>query len=229
MAVKTVKTGLTPSRKVASGPHGSAMDSYPIVNGYATAIGCGDPVKLVAGLLEKAANGDSVVGVFLGCRYVDANGTPVWSRNYPGNITMTSGQAIDGFAQPVALVLADPKATFLVRFDGTAGVPVRGASYGLTIGSANAVTRNAEVLLDVTETSDVMVQVIDLPQIDGNILDEEGAVAEVRFLNHALGDARVVAPLTINASDVVFDNNGTDIAATDVQGALAELDAEAGA
>ena len=49
---------------------------------------------------------NQVSGIFVGCRYTDANSTPTWSQFFPG-----SGSTSDAFA----FVVTDPRAVFMIQ------------------------------------------------------------------------------------------------------------------
>jgi hypothetical protein len=103
------------------------FEEYPIDPGYTTQIFNGDIVRLTDDygvirstvdeepdpLILTAAGADSTVvlpanqalGVFVGCRYVDANGVPQHSQYYP------AGSVTEAFA----FVVTDPNAVFQIH------------------------------------------------------------------------------------------------------------------
>ena len=89
-----------------------------IASGYATAIGEGSPVKLLAGVLVAAvgtAAGDStggIIGTFLGCEYNDSNGVHQESNQW---IASTAYQA----GSMVAYYTDDPYITYAVWANGS--------------------------------------------------------------------------------------------------------------
>lgn len=94
MAYPTVSApyGLTPVNLIGGQPYAGAVRHIPILAAYTTAIGHGDAVKMVTtGTLERDAGTTACtpVGVFLGCSYVDPNGTPVESHYWPGTASCT--------------------------------------------------------------------------------------------------------------------------------------------
>jgi hypothetical protein len=100
------------------------FEEFPINPAEATRISHGDLVKLtndygivVLGatapipLVITAGSGGNTVpanqalGVFVGCRYVDTNGTPTWNNMWPG----AAGTEAFGF------VVTDPNAVYLIH------------------------------------------------------------------------------------------------------------------
>lgn len=102
------------------------FEEYPIDPSYATQIFNGDIVKLtndygvvrntnteVPTPLILVNSGPTVtiptnqaLGVFVGCRYVDTNGTPQFAQRYPGSGT-----------EAFAFVVTDPNAVFRIHSD----------------------------------------------------------------------------------------------------------------
>lgn len=88
---------------------------YPMASGYATSIYMGDFVKLVAaGVVERAAAGDELLGVFKGVRYKDSEGNYVIAKHWPASTTAT---------EIYALVYDDPNTVFLMQHDSDGGNP----------------------------------------------------------------------------------------------------------
>ena len=78
------------------------LTPFWIAKNYATSIFNGDPVMLVAdGTIEVInsvtdMNLGNMVGVFMGCEYVNATSTPTWNQYYPAS------QDVDGIIAYVA-------------------------------------------------------------------------------------------------------------------------------
>lgn len=81
-----------------------------IATGYATTIAAGDCVKLVGGVLQRAAAGDAFVGVLLGVEYTDAGGKPNVSSYWPASTTATN---------IIASYTDDPYLTYEVQASGS--------------------------------------------------------------------------------------------------------------
>ncbi len=150
-----VTKGFTPARKLGSTPNNSATGTYPIRNGYATAIGNGDPVLLSAGFIKLGANGSPCIGVLGGVRYIDADSRLVFTPNFIAATSSKGGVEVEGgYTQPLAYVYDDPGQTYVVRTLLTA-LPVSavGRSYRMSaIGSVNAIGQS-EAVLDVNATA----------------------------------------------------------------------------
>ena len=109
MANKDAPQGAWPLRHLTGGVIRSR--SFTIASGYNTTIFSGDFVKLVAdGSIEQAAAGERLLGVFAGCKYVNAQGEPKWSRIWPANEVATEIEAY---------VYADPNLTFSIQSAGS--------------------------------------------------------------------------------------------------------------
>lgn len=111
--------GLRPSRHQTGGCNRNS--TYTIASAYNTNIFYGDPVKLAGTLnnraVELAAAGDIACGVFAGCSYVDAQGTPRWSKYWPADTVATD---------VVAYVYDDPDMLFTIE----ASTAITAASIG---------------------------------------------------------------------------------------------------
>ena len=103
------------------------LTPFWIAKNYATNIFNGDPVMAVAdGTIEVInsvadMNLGNMVGVFMGCEYEDANGTPTWNQYYPAS------QNVDGIIAYIAGT--DPLTRYKAKFSasGTDGTQVRAA------------------------------------------------------------------------------------------------------
>lgn len=103
--------------------------AYTIASGYAQNIFHGDVVKLVdAGVIQLATSdgsrtgttdGVGMLGVFVGCEYIDSTGKPTKSNMWPTGIAATD---------IVAYVVDDPATVFEVQYDNpSAGTTVQTA------------------------------------------------------------------------------------------------------
>jgi hypothetical protein len=68
----------------------TALDEYPISPSYTGIMAAGDPVRLVSGFLQAVTNtagnfpDTDVIGVFVGCRYVEADGDTEFTKRWDG-------------------------------------------------------------------------------------------------------------------------------------------------
>lgn len=110
------------------------MQSGVILSSNATKIYRGDPVvrTVTTGKIARASNNtENLVGIFDGCMYTPAGGTPVWSPVWPGAASVdATAYFIDA---PGALFLAAALNTSLV----TANI---GENVGFAIGTGNDIT-----------------------------------------------------------------------------------------
>ena len=87
---------------------------YTIAGGYPTALFKGMPVILnTNGTINAGTAGADLLGVFIGCTYVDANGKPNVQSTWP------AGQAIFPGTVPEAWIADDPNDVFEVQASGS--------------------------------------------------------------------------------------------------------------
>jgi hypothetical protein len=134
MAYPTISKpyGFKPVNRIDGLPYAGATQQIRIASTYNTAIFFGDTVKVVAGgsiELSGATTTGTIVGVFMGCQYVNSSGQTVQAQYYPGTAVTSA----------IAYVVVDPSAAFRVAIttSGTTGV-VTGANQ--TIVGANVAT-----------------------------------------------------------------------------------------
>ena len=117
MAYPTVDKpyGLKPINLIGGQVFAGSTRSIPIASGYNTNIFYGDIVTLVAGgTIEKSGIQDEaspvagLIGVFLGCQYVNAQGQVIFAQYFPANTTAPTGTQIE------AIVCDDPDTLFKV-------------------------------------------------------------------------------------------------------------------
>ena len=115
--------GLRPYRMLGSGANTNGSATYNIqtaaVAGTSSVIYNGAPViPLTNGMIDVPgnANGGTVplLGVFLGCNYIDLNGKPRWSPYWPGTA------AVYASSIATATVVSHPDQLFLINTDAAA-------------------------------------------------------------------------------------------------------------
>lgn len=100
--------GFRPLRHLAGGTVGRTKE-FTIASGYATAIGQGDFVKLLAdGTIAKAAAGDRNLGAFAGVQYTAADGSAIFTNLWPASTVATNIRAS---------IIADPMVTYEVQWN----------------------------------------------------------------------------------------------------------------
>ena len=103
--------GFLPINLIGGQVFAGSTRNMEIASGYSSNIFYGDFVKrVVGGTIEKdtGTTSNTPVGVFLGCFYTAANGTPTRSQYYPASQTIVSGTKI------YAIVADDPDTLFKV-------------------------------------------------------------------------------------------------------------------
>ena len=131
--------GMLPINLVGGQVFAGSTRSIPIASASATAIYCGDVVKLNSGgTLDKdtGTNAATPVGVFLGCAYTDATFGKTFRQYYPGAVTASD---------ITAYVSDDPSVLFKVAV----------CSSGTTIGGVTrtAVGNNAVLIQNSGSTA----------------------------------------------------------------------------
>jgi len=106
----TKSYGFRPVNRFDGIPYAGATLQYPITSGQA--IYYGDTVKLVAGgtiSQSGATTTGTIVGIFVGCQYVNSSGQTVEAQYCPST----------GVTNPIAYVVVDPSAEFKVAVTTT--------------------------------------------------------------------------------------------------------------
>jgi len=144
MAYPTVNGpyGFLPINLIGGQVFAGSTRNMEIASGYATNIFYGDFVKrVVGGTIEKdtGTTANTPAGVFLGCFYTAANGTPTRSQYYPASQTIVAGTEI------YAIIADDPDTLFKVAV----------CSSGVVVASVtqNALGTNMSVLATAGSTT----------------------------------------------------------------------------
>jgi hypothetical protein len=112
MAYPTVSApyGFNPINRIDGMPYAGAIQQLPVTSGQA--IYNGDTVKVVAGgtiSRSGATTSGTIVGVFVGCQYVNSQGQTVQAQYVPAS----------GITNPIAYVVVDPSAAYKVAVTTT--------------------------------------------------------------------------------------------------------------
>ncbi len=170
--------GLVPTRYLNGTPWNGQANTYIIANssgtGYATAIGQYDPVtKLNDGTIGIGVAGSKCLGVLARIQYIDANGVPQFSKNYPASLAVKSGTVITAF------VVDDKDIVFSVQeTDGSsgAGTPRALADVNLNINfvtaAPNSLGQSTTSLNNTTEntTNTLNLTILGLSNNPGNVV-----------------------------------------------------------
>jgi hypothetical protein len=170
MAYPTVnKTyGFKPVNRLDGLPYAGAIRQIPIAAAYATAILNGDTVQvdtngyLVASTVTTSGN---IVGVLVGCSYVNSAGQPVQGQYYPAATSTTTALAF-------GYVVDDPSALFKVVATVAAGSTptaysrsIVGANVPLVLTVGSTVTGDSYYGIDgsaANTTNTLPVRVVDV-------------------------------------------------------------------
>ena len=107
--------GFKPVNRFDGIPYAGATLQYPVTSGQA--IYYGDSVKIVAGgtiSQSGATTSGTIVGIFVGCQYVNSSGQTVQAQYCPAS----------GVTNPIAYVVVDPTAEFKVAVTTTGNTSV---------------------------------------------------------------------------------------------------------
>ena len=192
MANVNAAFGLRPYRMLGSGSNTNGDVVYNIQTtataGTSSVIYQGTPViPLTNGMIDIVgnANGGTVplLGVFLGCNYVDLTGKPRWSPYWPGTAAVKSGTAA------TAIVSSNPEQTFAINCDAAAADSIIHANANFsTATSGSTVTGISSGQLAVstaTTTNTLNMRIlgfVDTP--DSSDATAAGRVAIVLLNNH---------------------------------------------
>ena len=154
MAYPTVSApyGLKPINLYGGTPFAGATRQYRIASGYNTSIFNGDVVEMINdGTIIKSAitsaratvTTSQVIGVFMGCSYVNSQGQTVYAQYFPANTTVPTGTYI------TAYVVNDPNTLFKVVIatgttadDTTSGLLPSSTTQFTVIGTNVALVQN---------------------------------------------------------------------------------------
>jgi len=153
--VSSIKKGLTPSKKVGGAPNSGGLNEYPIANSYNVVLAKGDPVKLSAGYVvraESSLGAHPLLGVFMGCQYIDRNLGLVNAPYFPAGTS--SAGVINGSNTPLALVCDDPEMVYIVPATTTVTIGQIGSRYRLSVSDGNAATGQSNTVLEAALTVD---------------------------------------------------------------------------
>jgi len=170
MAYPTVdKTyGFKPLNRLDGLPYAGAIRQIPIAAAYATAILDGDTVQvdtngyIVASTVTSSGN---IVGVLVGCQYVNSNGQTVQGQYYPAALSTSTALAF-------AYVVDDPSAVFkVVATVASSTVPtaysraIVGANVAIVLNAGSTTTGDSFYGIDgssANTTNTLPVRVVDV-------------------------------------------------------------------
>lgn len=153
--------GLRPYRMLGSGANTNGDATYNIQTaataGTSSVIYCGAPViPLANGMIDIVgnANGGTVplLGVFLGCNYIDLTGKPRWSPYWPGTAAVYANTIA------TATVVSNPDQLFLINTDAAAADAIVHANANFaTATTGNTVTGSyAKLAVSTVNTTNTL-------------------------------------------------------------------------
>ena len=154
--------GLRPYNMLGAGANTNGNMTFQIQTaltaGTSSVIYQGSPViPLANGLINIVgnANGGTVplLGVFLGCNYIDLNGKPIWSPKWPGTAAVQSGSVA------TALISAHPDQLFEINCDAAAADTLVHANANFataTSGNATSGLSTAELAVSTANTTNTL-------------------------------------------------------------------------
>jgi len=199
MAYPTVDRpyGLKPLNLYGGTPFAGATRQYRIASAYDTSIFYGDPVEIVdSGTIIKSAittaratvTTSQIIGVFLGCSYVNAQGQTIFAQYFPANTTAPTGTYITAFVcnDPDTLFKA-VIATGATANDVTSGLLPSSTTQYTVIGTNVALVQNS----GLTTTGDSRVAVASSATTGTLPLNVVDVVPETSYVN---GSGNIVFP-----------------------------------
>lgn len=158
---------------------------YTIAASYSTAIYSGNPVLLLSdGTINNAATTGDLLGIFVGCEYLDGSGKPVTSPNWPTGGVSTATNI-------VAWVIDDYTTVFEVQNVGS----VTQANIGE---EANTSTLSGSASTGYASTT--------LAAPNGTTQSQWRIIGFGQQIDNAPGDAYTIVQVTLAQSQIAFGN-----------------------
>jgi hypothetical protein len=199
MAFPTVNApyGLKPINLYGGTPFAGATRQYRIASAYDTSIFYGDPVEMVnSGTIIKSAittaratvTTSQIIGVFLGCSYVNSQGQTIFAQYFPANTAAPTGTYITAYVSndPDTLFKA-VIATGATPNDATSGLLPSSTTEFTVIGTNVALVQNS----GLTTTGNSRVAVASSATTGTLPMNVVDVVYETSYVN---GSGNVVYP-----------------------------------
>jgi len=199
MAFPTVNApyGLKPINLYGGTPFAGATRQYRIASAYDTSIFYGDPVEMVnSGTIIKSAittaratvTTSQIIGVFLGCSYVNSQGQTIFAQYFPANTAAPTGTFITAYVSndPDTLFKA-VIATGATADDATSGLLPSSTTQFTVIGTNVALVQNS----GLTTTGNSRVAVASSATTGTLPMNVVDVVYETSYVN---GSGNVVYP-----------------------------------
>ena len=164
MAATATPYGLIPYELAGAALRGAAR-KFPIGADNTNAIYFGSAVSLNSGVITTIGatptttrNGNTPVGIFVGCEYLDATGRPTWAQYLPASATTA------GLTKIYVYVVDDPRVVFKVQANGSVATTDLGKNAPLAnVTSGSATTGNSSSVLaaaSIATTNTLAVKII---------------------------------------------------------------------
>jgi hypothetical protein len=199
MAFPTVNApyGLKPINLYGGTPFAGATRQYRIASAYDTSIFYGDPIEMINdGTIIKSAvttaretvTTSQIIGVFLGCSYVNSQGQTIFAQYFPANTAAPTGTYITAYVSndPDTLFKA-VIATGATPNDATSGLLPSSTTEFTVIGTNVALVQNS----GLTNTGNSRVAVASSATTGTLPMNVVDVVYETSYVN---GSGNVVFP-----------------------------------
>ena len=199
MAFPTVNApyGLKPINLYGGTPFAGATRQYRIASAYNTSIFYGDPIEMINdGTIIKSAittaratvTTSQIIGVFLGCSYVNSQGQTIFAQYFPANTAAPTGTYITAYVSndPDTLFKA-VIATGATADDATSGLLPSSTTHFTVIGTNVALVQNS----GLTTTGNSRVAVASSATTGTLPMNVVDVVYETSYVN---GSGNVVFP-----------------------------------
>lgn len=161
---------------------------YAIAAAYNTAMYEGQPVILnTNGTVTAGTAAADLLGVFMGCEYVDATGKPNVSNFWPASQTVLSGTV------PTAWVIDDPDQVYEVQSDGSIAQTAVGDQADITNATANSNGHSQATLSASLAGAGAQAQfrIVGFGQALDNAVADAFTVVQVKIARHQFVAAKV--------------------------------------
>jgi hypothetical protein len=158
---------------------------YTIAGSYGTGIQSGSPVKLdTDGTIIVGTTSGGLLGIFVGCEYVDATGKPNISNQWPAGQTILSGTV------PTAWVIDDYTTVFEVQASGQIPQTAVGEEANTSAVTGSTFTGLSTTTLGTSGTSQAQWRIIGFGQGVDNVPNDLFTVVQVTLAQSqiAFGD-----------------------------------------
>lgn len=173
-------TGLNPTGKSSGGASGAtALTEQALIdNGYATAIGQGDPVLVVSGYVVSCAENQVPTHILVGISYQDAvTGRTEFANSYPASLATFGSADVTAYLMPV-----ENNVFYIETADAALALANIGGVFRLKSLGRNAATGKSTAVVDLdaaVTTEQRLVKILNVVPKPGNALGGTAVDVEV--------------------------------------------------